>query len=65
MPHPLITATLSLLLAATLLSAQNPPALDQPHSPPELEQASRSLDTRPVRRVAVAQSLAPAPYNES
>ena len=37
MPHPLTTAT--------LLPAQTPPALNQPHSPPELEQASRSLDT--------------------
>ncbi len=45
MPHPLIAATLSLLLSATLLPAQTPPALDQIHSQPELEATIRSLDT--------------------
>lgn len=51
MPHPLTTATLSLLLSATLLPAQTQtqtppiPALADIHSQPELEATIRSLDT--------------------
>ena len=49
MPHPLITAALSLLLATTLLPAQNQtpsvPAFADIHSQAVLDQTIRSLDT--------------------
>ena len=51
MPHPLITATLSLLLSATLLPSQTQnqtppiPALTDIHSQAILDQTIQALDT--------------------